>query len=522
MSQVEGPPGVDQEPSVTAVAERTAYGDPVEHLEFYVGKLGALVPMIAFVIGAIALCLAAADKGAPDESGLILIMVIGLVLGMFLCRSPWADYCQAIFDGMAQPVGVIAVVCWVWAGMFAMVLRAGGLVKGLVWLGAATGFTGSLFAFATFLLSAVFASAVGTGYGTTVAFCTLMYPAGIILGADPVILFAAILSGSAFGDNLAPVSDTTIVSAVTQETDVPGVVRSRFKYAVIAAIPAALGFLLLGSARAGALDATAPQALLDGVSPAGLILLLPFGLVIALALTGRHIIVAITAGILAAVAILGIASLPGLSDLHDLPGLGAILRFDTAGSTPRLAGALVSGIEGFLKLSILILFIVAAGHIMRLGGALDSIKRQILRLVGRSVRRAELSIFALVAALNVFITVNTAAEIAAAPFVSDVGKEFGIHPYRRANLLDAVTSALGYIFPWSGGVLIGVSTLNELHTTGYPWLPVPSPTTVWPFVLHGWLLALVMLGAALTGWGRRYSGPDGRPVKIPPGSKAPG
>ena len=40
-----------------------------------------------------------------------------------------------IFTGMANRVGVVTIVCWLWAGMFAQVLRAGGLVDGLVWLG---------------------------------------------------------------------------------------------------------------------------------------------------------------------------------------------------------------------------------------------------------------------------------------------------------------------------------------------------------------------------------------------------
>ena len=35
--------------------------------------------------------------------------------------------------------------------------------------------------------------------------------------ADPVFLAGAILSGAIFGDNVGPISDTTIASATTQE-----------------------------------------------------------------------------------------------------------------------------------------------------------------------------------------------------------------------------------------------------------------------------------------------------------------
>ncbi len=62
-----------------------------------------------------------------------------------------------------------------------------------------------------------------------------------------MLLFGAILSGAVFGDNLAPVSDTTIVCAVTQDADIGGVVASRFKYAVVAAVLALAAYVFAGT-----------------------------------------------------------------------------------------------------------------------------------------------------------------------------------------------------------------------------------------------------------------------------------
>lgn len=469
-------------------------------LRFLGGKAGSAVPLVFFIVWAITICVA----GAPDENGLILGAVLGLTLGMFLCRDSWTRYAGEVMVGMANPIATVTIVAWFWAGMFAQVLRVGGLVDGLVWLGDVSGATGGLFVGATFVLAATFASAVGTGYGTTVAFTTLMYPAGLLMGADPVWLFAAILSGAAFGDNLAPVSDTTVVSATTQETDIPGVVRSRFKYALAAALPALALFLLLG----GSGSAVAERVVAGG-GPTGLLLLLPFALVILLALRGRHILVTLTWGILAAIAIGWLAGLLEPS---------AVLSIDTQAG--RVGGALVAGITGYLSMAILILLIVSGAHIMHLGGALDAIVEGLGRFAGRSVARAEVVIWSIVFSLNVFITINTAAEIAAAPVVSRLGKRFRLHPYRRANFLDAVTSALGYIFPWGGGVLIGYQTIRNLAEQD-PSVALVSPTQVWPFVLHGWFLALVMLVAALTGFGRTYEAEDGSETRTPPASPSP-
>jgi Na+/H+ antiporter NhaC len=455
------------------------------------------VPLLFFVVWAITICVA----GAPDENGLILGAVLGITIGMFLCKDRWWNYAEEIMAGMANKIATVTIMAWFWAGMFAQVLRAGGLVDGLVWLGGASNATGGVFVGATFVLAATFASAVGTGYGTTVAFTTLMYPAGLIMGADAVWLFAAILSGAAFGDNLAPVSDTTVVSATTQETDIPGVVRSRFKYAIIAALPALVIFTLMGGGGAAVDPAQAERILAETANPRGLILLAPFALVIFLALRGNHILVTLTWGIVSAL---------GLGVAFKLFGAADVISLDT--DQKLVGGALVQGITGYLSMSILVLLIVAGGHIMRLGGAMDAIVEGLARIAGKSVARAEVAMWSIIFALNAFITINTAAEITAAPVVSQLGKRFKLHPYRRANFLDAVSSALGYIFPWGGGVLIGYQTIRVLEGQ-YDFITPVSPTEVWPFVLHGWFLALVMLLAAISGFGRRFEGPDGKPVK---------
>jgi Na+/H+ antiporter NhaC len=464
------------------------------------GKAIAALPLLFFIVWAIAICVA----GAPDEDGLILGAVIGITIGLFLCRSRWWDYAEEVFAGMADKTAAVAIVAWFWAGMFAQVLRVGGLVDGLVWLGGVSGATDGIFVGATFVLAAIFASAVGTGYGTTVAFCTLMYPAGLIMGAEPVWLFAAILSGAAFGDNLAPVSDTTVVSAATQETDIPGVVKTRFKYAIIAAIPALLLFTFFGGGGSAVDPAQAEQILAESASPKGLVLLAPFALVIFLALRGNHILVTLTWGIISALI---------LEFGLQLVTLDQIFSLDT--EQKQVGGALVDGITGYLSMAILILMIVAGGHIMKIGGAMDALVNKLAGFAGRSVARAESAIWSIVFSLNVFITINTAAEITAAPIVSQLGKRFKIHPYRRANMLDAVSSALGYIFPWGGGVLIGYQTIRNLEGT-YDFITVVSPTQVWPLVFHGWFLAAVMLIAAITGFGRIFEAKDGSPTKTRP------
>ncbi|SES12479.1 Na+/H+ antiporter NhaC [Gracilibacillus ureilyticus] len=466
----------------------------IQQLDFRLGEFGAAVPLLFFIIWAITTSV----LQLSSEVGLVLGAIFGITLGLFFCKSKWADYAQGLFEGLAQPIGVVAMVAWFYAGMFAQVLQVGGLVEGLVWVGNITGFTGGWFVGLTFILAAVFSTAVGTGYGTTVAFATLMYPAGVATGADPTILFAAILAGAVFGDNLAPVSDTTIVSATTQGADVPGVVRSRFKYAIAAAIPTLILFIIFGGG--GSFENQA--SIESSTSPAGLVMLIPFIIVLVLALSGNHIITSLTWGIITAVVTIAIFPVGSLQE---------VISFNPD-SDNIVEGALINGIIGYMNMAILILLIVASAHLLRLGGTMEAITVSLMKWIKDSIRRAEFAIWGIVALLNSAITINTAAEIAAAPFVREIGEKYKIHSYRRANMLDAITSALGYIFPWGAPVLLGWSTITMMKDT-YEWLPVVPPTSVFPFVFQGWFLMIVMLVAALTSWGIRYQGKNGEEIK---------
>ncbi|MEP4558679.1 Na+/H+ antiporter NhaC family protein [Cobetia amphilecti] len=473
-------------------------------LTFRFGAWGAAIPLIFFVVWAITTSV----MGLSSEIGLVMGALFGLTLGLFFCTSRWEDYANGLFDGLTQPIGVVAIVAWFYAGMFAQVLQVGGLVEGLVWLGGISDMTGGWFVGLTFLLAAVFSTAVGTGYGTTVAFCTLMYPAGIAVGGDPTLLFAAILSGAIFGDNLAPVSDTTIVSATTQSADVPGVVKSRFKYSIAAALPALALFVIFGGSEQGGItDPAAVQSMQEAADPAGLIMLAPFALVLMLALRGQHLLTSLTWGILLAIPVMLIAGTGSLPQ---------IIAFD-AEADGVMTGALVRGVEGYVNMGILILLIVGAAHLMTLGGTMEHVTRLLMRWIKQSMRRAEVAIWGIVALLNSAITINTAAEIAAAPFVRALGTRYRIHRYRRANMLDAVTSALGYIFPWGAPVLLGWSTIQSMQGT-YDWLPSVSPTAVFPFVFQGWFLVAIMLLAAVTSWGLTFEDQDGNELKERPAS----
>jgi Na+/H+ antiporter NhaC len=484
-------------------------------IEFRGGAAASAVPLGFFVVWAIV------QSGVfriGDTTGLVAGMLIGLIVGLFFVRGSWETYANTIFEGMTRRVAATAVVAWLWAGMFSNTIQAGEFVGGLVWAADTAGVGAGLFPAITFLLAGLLATGIGTGYGTTVAFTTLFFPAGVLLGANPVLLFGSILSGAVFGDNLAPVSDTTIVSAVTQDADIGGVVASRFKYALVAAAVAIPGYVVAGRMLPGlSVAGDAREVFLASSDAVGLVHLASIAAVIGTAVAGRHIVEAISWGIVVAFVLnvgLGLAPVSDMivfrapADLAVAQSL-SFLPFLELASPDRVGvgGSIYTGAQGFFPLIVLVLLIVAGAQIMIRGGGFEALQNFLLESAATSVRRTELTMVLGTALVNAMITINTAAEIAIAPYIARLGERFNINGYRRANILDANTSALGYIFPWSGGVLVGFAAMQGLPDQ-FDWFTrsmVVSPAEVWPFVFHGWVLVAVFVLAAVTGFGREYT-----------------
>ena len=473
-------------------------------IDFYGGRWASAIPLLLFIIWAI---FQSGLLGIGDTNGLVIGALIATIIGMFFAKGNWKTYANTIFEGMTQRVAATAIVAWLWAGMFAETLQVGGFVEGLIFAADALNVGAATFPAAAFVLAGLLATGIGTGYGTTVAFVTLFFPAGVLIGANPVLLFAAILSGAVFGDNLAPVSDTTIVSAVTQDSDIGGVVASRFKYAILAAVPAFIAYLIAGSVMPGV--TIQGQAELVGTAP-GLLHLVSMGIVIYTAIRGRHIVEAISWGIIAAIVFNLVFGLSSVSDIVAFtvtePSAWTALPFVVVGDAAGVGGSLYGGALGFFPLIVLTLLIVAMARIMIQGGGFQVLQEMLLNTVATGVRSAEVTMVVGTAAINGMITINTAAEIAISPMIARIGEKFNINGYRRANILDANTSALGYIFPWAGGVLVGYQVMVGPEGLGaqYGEAMIVNPIEVVPFVFHGWFLVIVFLLAAITGFGREY------------------
>jgi len=455
-----------------------------ERVGFRGGPWASVIPLATFVVGTAILVV----LGAPAVEGMILLAMLGISLGMGLARSV-SKYSERVFSLMANRVATVAVVCWLWAGAFSGILADSGLVEAIVWVGANLEFSGGLFTVATFFSAALFAVSVGTGLGTVVGFTAVMFPAGIVLGAHPAAVMGAIYSGAAFGDNLAPISDTTIVSAATQEADVGGVVRSRLKYVTIAGAIAAVLFFVFGG-QPGGIEAVQAQQLLEATAdPAGLPMLIPAALVFIVAVTGGHFLAALTVGVLASLVV---------GPLFGIFGMGEVFRVTLDG---EIAGSAVDGALALLPISILTLLLVTAIGIMAAGGFLEMLMEWLERSVARTRRGAEAAIVGLITFANVCVSVNTVAMITVGPLANTLRKRHDIHKYRSANLLDTISCSFPYMLPYAATIVAADAIQRELALR-YDFVQVIPWAQEVPFIFYGMVLFPIMIIAVTTGYGR--------------------
>lgn len=452
-------------------------------LEMHGGLFGGFVPLMILV--SILIWLSVAGKG-----GIQAFWTAGwlALAGGLLFAKDKQHYCSAVLRGLGDKNGMVIVAAWLFAGVFGGLMVAGGLVDGLLWFGLETGVHGAAFTLLAFLTAMLFSLGTGTSTGTILALIPVLYPAGVYLGADPTMLAVGILSGAAFGDNLAPVADTTIVSAQTQEATMRNVVKSRFPLAISASIITAIILFFTG----GGGKVTDSPELNAATDPVGLIMLISFIVIVVSAFLNRHIIESLIYGNLCAI-VLGL--------LNGKLTLSSILQAPQQHG--ESTGIIENGIAGVTGAIVFALLVLAITQILNESGVMDSILGLVEKTIAKTVRQAELSIIFVTILASIPIAANAPALLLVGPsFVKPLGKRFNLAPERRANLMDCAVSTIFYILPWHIAVIVWYSTLA---TAAQTWnLPLPAITTA-ALNPYTWALLAVLLFSAITGWNRKLT-----------------
>ena len=412
----------------------------------------ALIPFGIFAVFYVTLGIVARDFYRVPMT---VAFLVAIASALFLQRGKkFGEKIESLAKGMGEPDIMLMCLIFILAGAFAAVAKASTAVDSAVviarWI-----IPDNFMVAGLFLVSSLISLAVGTSCGTIAAVAPIAMGFAGPLGLSPALLSGAIVSGAMFGDNLSMISDTTIAATRTQGVDM----RDKFIANVAVAVPAALValfvYLAAGSSQLGAGTAAAGVE----VSFRDLVLILPYILVLLLALMGLNVVIVLLIGTLAS-AVLGVAIGP-------LDFLGAL---ETAG-------------KGTLGMSETLTIALLSGGLFRLvseAGGVEWLTWAIAKKV-RGPKSCELGAFFLTGLVNLFTANNTVAIVIAGPVVRELGAKFKADPVKLAGIIDIAGCFVQGIIPYGAQILIaaGIARSVEADFSGMSLVAC----TYYPFLL---------------------------------------
>ena len=470
-------------------------------LQFKGGWGVAFIPVVIFLFFCILFFVV---FKAFEMYALAMGAFVALMVGsIFVKKGSYERFWDSVYEGVKEAVPITILLFVI--GMFSELIKTTNISSGFVWLADLLGVDGGLFTAFTFLAICIIATATGSSIGTMFTCFPIFYPAGVLLGCDPAILAGAIVSASIFGDNLAPISDTTIISAGTQEytkkagvAEIGGCVSSRFKYSLVAGAISFVLFWIFGGGNT--VGAGAADILAENMNPTTLVMLVPVAVMLIVAVKTRNIYKAIIVGIF-------LGTITGL--------VFNLLTFDNILSVVDGApvGFLTGGISSMMATVTLVISVYGIMGVLNGAGVLEKVTNGILNSkMGKTVRGAE---FAMMLGISfttlIFGGVTSASMTTFGKVQNEIGKRVGLHPYRRANLLDGFANSIVLVVPFLSVFVF----LGALLSKGYDFVEPLLLTEISSGMIYCMMLFLVLLFSVITGWGRKYEGPKGEAVSNP-------
>ncbi len=424
----------------------------------------ALLPMFSFMalfIGSGLYYQAEGVEFAFYKISAPVAILPAIILALLLAKGTINQRVDQFIQGCSNPTIVTMLLIFLLAGGFASVAKAIGGVDAVVNL-SLSAIPPSFVLPGLFIMTAFMATAMGTSMGSIAAVAPIAVGVAEASDLSLVLAVGTVMGGAMFGDNLSIISDTTIAATRTQGCNMRDKFRLNFKIAIPAALLTIVWLYIQGDAAQVAVN---PQASATKM--------LPYLLVLGLAIAGMNVIAVLLTGIVVA----------GLIGLWQVPDY----------SIAVLSSDIYTGYSNMQEILILSLFIGGLGAMMKLGGGLDWLAAQLDRLTREQAepkahrRMGELSIAAGVALVNVCTANNTVAILISGSLAKDIAGRYGVDPKRSASIMDISACVIQGILPYGAQMLLAAS-LSGL-----------SPLDLVTAVVYCWCLGLVMMGSIILG-----------------------
>ena len=373
----------------------------------------------------------------------VTAMFIAVISAFCLSRDPIMYKFGIFARGAGNDNIMTMLMIYILAGAFSAVAAAMGGRDATVALGISL-IPPQFLTVGIFLISAFMGTATGTSMGTVAAIIPIAAGIAEKSGIPAPLILGACVGGAMFGDNLSMISDTTIAATRTQGCDL----KDKFKVNFLIALPAALCtvvlFLFLGN----------PGALAPAAGDYTLLKVLPYMVVLLLALAGLNVFLVLVTGIF-------LADIIGLGD-----GTLTIITF---------ARQIWTGFTSMNEAFFLALFCGGISEMISYYGGIAWLIEKLQKNI-QSTRSAQVGIAVLVSLVDCATANNTVAIIVSGDVAKKISTRYRVDPRKSASLLDIFSCVFQGILPYGAQLLTAAAlasqsglTINTLDIVPHMW-----------------------------------------------------
>lgn len=465
-----------------------------DKLEFFGGEKISFVPTMIYI--GISMFLAFRYDFLSMKS-VIVGGSAGILVG-FLFAKDKEKYWEAIISGIIQPGNARLLITFIFMGCFTKLLTYGQIGQGFVWLSQTLNLNGGAVVLFIFLASMVISMGSGAPITAIYAIIPILYPPGIILGANPALLLGAIMSGIFLGDNLSPSSQVTVAAASMQtnsitgmSTDIIAVIADRSKYVISAALISAILFYIKSNASVAVQSSVSIGKLSN---PMGLLMLIPLGILLMICIKTKNLLKGITLGILSGLVIGYISGLFGFAGIINV-------------QKGNVSGILFEGVYSMVDVVIGMIILFSMIQIMVRGDGIQKASNWLMKF--KFVQRplgAELVIGVSCIVANILLSsIPLPAILLISSFINDLGHKVNLHPSRRTYFLIGMMHNFSTIIPFTSVFVMSALTMAQGLNQQYKFTNLKiSGFDI--FSNSYYLLAMTFIGLLwiFVGLGRKY------------------
>jgi Na+/H+ antiporter NhaC len=405
----------------------------------------ALSPIIVFLLFYLVTSFVIGDF---YKMPLSVAFLIASAWSMIIAKGiPLSTRIEIFSKEAGQPNVIYMMWIFILAGAFASIAKNIGAIDATVAL--TLRYLPAEFIIPGLFLAACFISlSIGTSVGTVVALAPLASDIAVQSGGNVSFFVAIILGGAFFGDNLSFISDTTIAATRSQGCKM----NDKFKANILIALPAAVITLIVYVVMGTHVNDFSAS------SDVNYWLIIPYFVIIILALIGLNVTVVLVCGIISTIIL---ASIFGISllDMADYAGKG----IDSMGEL-IIVTLLAAGMLGMIKYC---------------GGITYLLNKLTSKISG--ARGAQAIIAILVGLVNICTANNTIAIITVGSLAKDIATRFGVTARKTASLLDTCSCIVQSLIPYGAQALLA-STLTGI-----------APSSMLPYLYYPWALTFVVI-----------------------------